>query len=230
LNKNVERAKPVDQETESDDDEDADGAKQVAGNLALRCKAGFLRKIAPIMTPECIARIGNKWYGAHNKFTCANMMRAIVRYDNIQGLGKDYDKLRANSPQAEIDVVLRFLRSGQHAYRSHRDNTAALVVRLFEQTPPDDMEMIFIKETVFGVQGGAPLMDNKHPFLVALAAAYEGACHCVAICKIVLTCFPQVRARMWCSSRPSPSRVLTWMNWPVRSSSNSRSFSVRHIF
>jgi hypothetical protein len=157
------------------------------------------------MTPECIARIGNKWYGAHNKTICANMMRAIVRYDNIQGLSKIYDRLRVNSPRAELEVVGRFLR-GQHAYRFHRDSAAALVVSLFQQTPPDDVEMLYIKETVFLVRGGAPLMDRTHPCLVALAAVYtaRGACLCVATCKIVLTCLPQVRARMWFFSRPSP--------------------------
>ena len=125
----------------------------VQGTLTSHCGAGFLRRIAPVMTPECIARIGNKWYGAHNKTICANMMRAIVRYDNIQGLSKIYDRLRVNSPRAELEVVGRFLRSGQHAYRFHRDSAAALVVSLFQQTPPDDVEMLYIKETVFGVRG-----------------------------------------------------------------------------
>jgi hypothetical protein len=58
----------------------------VHGTLTFRCGAGFLRRIAPVMTPECISRIGNKWYGAHNKTICTNMTRSIVRYDNIQGL------------------------------------------------------------------------------------------------------------------------------------------------
>jgi hypothetical protein len=156
------------------------------------------------MTPECIARIGNKWYGAHNKTICANMMRAIVRHDNIQGLSKIYDRLRVNSPKAELEVVSRFLRSGQHAYRFNRDSAAALVVSLFQQTPPDDVEMLYIKETVFGVRGGAPLMDSTHPCLVALATVYTGAFLCVATCKIVLTCLAQVRTRMWFFSRPSP--------------------------
>jgi hypothetical protein len=45
------------------------------------------------------------------------------------------------------------------------------MVKLFEQTLLADVEMHCIKETVFGVQDGAPLMDCTHPCLVALAAA-----------------------------------------------------------
>ena len=53
-----------------------------------------------------------------------------------------------------------FLRSGQHVYRNHRESAAAIVVTLFnDQTPPADVEMMYIKETVFGVRDGAPLMD-----------------------------------------------------------------------
>jgi hypothetical protein len=36
-------------------------------------------------------------------------------------------------------------------------------VSLFEQTPQDDVEMLYIKETMFGVRDGAPLMDHRHP-------------------------------------------------------------------
>jgi len=39
--------------------------------------------------------------------------------------------------------------------------------------------VVYIKETVFGVRDGAPLMDRSHPCLAALAAAYTGACNCV---------------------------------------------------
>jgi hypothetical protein len=51
------------------------------------------------------------------------------------------------------------------------DEVAAITVKLFDQTLLADMEMFYIKETVFGVRDGAPLMDCTHPCLVALAAA-----------------------------------------------------------
>jgi len=64
----------------------------------------------------------------------------------------------------------KFLSSGQHAYRNHRDEVAAITVQLFDQTLLADVEMLCIKETVFGLRDGAPLMDCTQPCLVALAA------------------------------------------------------------
>ena len=47
-----------------------------------------------------------------------------------------------------------------------------IVVTLFnDQTPPADVEMLYIKETVFGVRDGAPPMDRSHPCIAALADA-----------------------------------------------------------
>ena len=48
--------------------------------------------------------------------------------------------------------------------QSLRESVAAIVVTLFnDQTPPADVEMLYIKETVFGVRDGAPLMDHTTP-------------------------------------------------------------------
>jgi hypothetical protein len=67
----------------------------------------------------------------------------------------------------------KFLSSGQHANRNHSDEVAAITVKLFNQTLLADasVEMRYIKETLFGVREGAPLMDCTHPCLVALATA-----------------------------------------------------------
>ena len=71
----------------------------------------------------------------------------------------------------------KFLSSGQHAYRNHRDEVAAITVQLFDQTLLADVEMLCIKETVFGLRDGAPLMDCTQPCLVALAAASHWPLH-----------------------------------------------------
>ena len=97
------------------EDDVADALLHGAGTLTKICRAAFIRRIAPILTPEDLARIGNKWHGAHNKSMCATMMRAAVRFDDIQGLALVYDQLRAKSPRDELEVIGRFLRSGQHA-------------------------------------------------------------------------------------------------------------------
>jgi hypothetical protein len=65
----------------------------------------------------------------------------------------------------------KFLSRGQHTYHNHSDEVAAITAKLFDQTLLADVEMLYIKESVFGVQYGAPLMDCTHPCLVALAAS-----------------------------------------------------------
>jgi hypothetical protein len=57
------------------------------------------------------------------------------------------------------------------------DEVAAITVKLFDQTLLTDMEMLYIKETVFCVRDGALLMDCTHPCLVALAAALHWPLH-----------------------------------------------------
>jgi hypothetical protein len=71
----------------------------------------------------------------------------------------------------------KFLSSGQQENRNCRDEVAAITVKLFDQTLLANKEMIYIKETVFGVRDGAPLMDCTHPCLVALAAASHWPLH-----------------------------------------------------
>ena len=52
-----------------------------------------------------------------------------------------------------------------HAARNHQLLVRAKVVKLFEQTPADDVRLISIKEEVFGIPDGRPIIDNKHPVL-----------------------------------------------------------------
>jgi hypothetical protein len=144
-------------------------------NLAKRCGVSFVRQIAQGIVPELISRIGNKWHGAHNKSIAANLLRYCVIADDVDGLAETYDVLAGNNPRAEQSVVARILRSGQHAARQHRTKVAELVRQLFEPTL-DDAEMHFVKETVFGVTNGAPIMAADHPAIKELFSIYQGAC------------------------------------------------------
>jgi hypothetical protein len=65
-------------------------------------------------------------------------------------------KLQGNDKKAEDAVVGRVLCTGSHAARQHRCRVADLVRQLFEHTPPDDSEMMYVKETVFGAKDGKP--------------------------------------------------------------------------
>ena len=82
--------------------------------LAKRCGIPFVRKIAQVIVPELISRIGNKWHGAHNKSIAANLLRYCVISDDVE-VAETYDVLAGNNPRAEQSVVARILRSGQHA-------------------------------------------------------------------------------------------------------------------
>jgi hypothetical protein len=66
-----------------------------SGTLQEHFNVVYLRRIVPILTLECITRIGNKWHDAHNKTLCASMMRAVVPvcFDNNQRLAQKYDRL-----------------------------------------------------------------------------------------------------------------------------------------
>jgi hypothetical protein len=77
-----------------------------------------------------------------------------------------------------LSCSFKFLSSGQHAYHNHRYEVAAVIIivtklqrKLFDQTLLADVEIPYIKETVFGMLDGAQLMDSTHPCHVALAAA-----------------------------------------------------------
>ena len=88
-------------------------------------------------------------------------------------MASSYPRLQANSPKEELSVIKRILRSGQHAYRQHRDLTAKDVLELFMQTAPADIEMLHVKEAVFGVLDGAPILAEGHPALIELFQNFQ---------------------------------------------------------
>ena len=133
----------------------------------------FMRKMTLVLTPEIISRLGNKWYSAVNKPFVCGMLRNMVLNYNYEGYAAIYDKMRAVEPRQEGNIATRFLRTGQHAARGHRQQVAALVARLFAQT--EDLEMEYIKESVFGVVSGAPIMRDDHPALQDLFKTQTGA-------------------------------------------------------
>ena len=147
-----------------------------SGRLNSMCNHSFLRRVTPLLIPELISRLGNKWHGAHNRSIAANMLRHVVLAEDIDQMGSSglYDRLASAYPKEERMVLTRILRTGQHAARKHRLNLAALVRALFEQTPPSEADMLYIKETVFGVKEGAPIMASNHPAIVELFSVYTG--------------------------------------------------------
>ena len=180
------------------------------------CDTSFLRNIAGPITPELIARIGIKWHGAGNKPAAASVMRNIVLAEDLQGLAEHYDEYAKNSTKEELKVLRRILRSGQHAARQHREKTAGLVEELFKQTPSENGPLRFVKETVFGVADGAPIMDkDTHPVFDAMFEEYDGTARRRAsswLCTLILCA--QATQTMT-SSRAVPLMFPCWTNAPV---------------
>jgi hypothetical protein len=52
---------------------------------------------------------------------------------------------------------------GQHPARQPSERTALLVGELFAQAAPGRMAISHVKQTVFGVADGKPIMDLKKP-------------------------------------------------------------------
>ena len=114
-----------------------------------------------MLTPQEVARLGNKWYAATNKGIIASILRGIVIANNLDGYCEIYDKMRAVEPKQGSAIVHSFTRTSQHAGRQHREQVGQIVARLFAQTT--DLEMEYVKETVFGDGGGAPIVAKDRP-------------------------------------------------------------------
>ena len=127
----------------------------------------YIRDIQKELIPRNIALVGFRWHnGAHRGET-----QQILRYLTIRKLGVyvHWDALNARSGKKTdvMAMVKQCAASHAHAARNHQLLVRAKVVRvkLFEQTPADDVRLIFIKEEVFGILDGRPIIDNEHPVL-----------------------------------------------------------------
>ena len=128
------------------------------------------------MIPELIARKGQRWNAGANKGFAASIMRSVVQREDIKGLATLYGTLQDKYPSVEEDAARRILRSGQHAVRNHRVRIAEVVIDLF--LPTSGMDINYVKEAVFGIKDGAPIMENKHPAVEELFRIYNGPGNC----------------------------------------------------
>ena len=134
-----------------------------------------------MITPEDVSRISSKWYAAVNKGSLGTMLRAAVLTGNIGGYGSIYDQMRAVEPNHEANIIQRFTRTGQHACRDHREQVAKIVASLFAT---DDLEMEHVKQSVFGVPGGAPIIGYDHPAIQALFKTQTDVYHLTLRCNV----------------------------------------------
>ena len=84
----------------------------------------------------------------------------------IGNFGDSFDELH-DAVQKSLPLLLAHLRMPQgHAWKHHRAKMAEAVAALFHETA--DPQINWVKETVFGVKDGAPLLSGTHPVMEEL--------------------------------------------------------------
>ena len=72
-----------------------------------------------------------------------------------------------------MHLVLHLRNSQAHAARNFRERIQYLVAELFNQST--DEAVNYVKQTVFGVSNGNPILSDDQPVVVAMLATHEGA-------------------------------------------------------
>ena len=102
--------------------------------------------------------------------SCDSLLGLVPYRD---GIADAYDDMRKSYPPGEIAMIKRFLRTGQHAARQHRENVAKIVASLFRDTPTD-AALVHVKKQVFGVEDGKAIMNDDHPAIIKLLGLPKG--------------------------------------------------------
>ncbi len=71
------------------------------------------------------------------------------------------------------DVARTMTQSHAHAARNHLAAVAGAIFQLFVNTPdsvPENKILNFVKEEVFGIRDGLPIIDKDHPVMVEMFA------------------------------------------------------------
>ncbi len=127
------------------------------------------------LVPRMIASAGYRWHNSISRdlMTWIQQLRQLTIV--LGGVHVHWDALEALSPgQSDARAVAKtFIQNHAHAARNHRAAVAAAVFRLFVYTPysvPEIKILNFVKEEVFGISDGLPIIDKDHPAMVEMFA------------------------------------------------------------
>lgn len=122
----------------------------------------YIRDIQKELVPRAIAVSGYRW---HNSVARQEMIQ-ILRYLTIRkgGVYAHWDALEARSPNSSNVKALakKIAQSHAHAAGNHQALVRKAVAKLFEATPADK-KLCFVKEEVFGISDGGPIIGPDHP-------------------------------------------------------------------
>ena len=129
----------------------------------------YVRDIQKELVPRSIAVSGYRWHNGVNR----GEMIQILRYLTIRkgGVYAHWDALAARSGKYGNVNALATKIAGSHAHaaRNHQELIRAKVAKLFQHTP-DDKQINFVKEEVFGIPDGNPIIGPEHPVMVEMFA------------------------------------------------------------
>ena len=124
----------------------------------------YARDIQKELVPRVIAHSGYRWHNA----VARNEMIQVLRFLTIRkgGVYVHWDALAARSAKSVNEKALgnKIAASHAHAARNHQDYVAQAVHKLFQATP-DDKKLCYVKEEVFGITDGGPIIDTDHPVI-----------------------------------------------------------------
>jgi hypothetical protein len=129
----------------------------------------YIRDTQKELVPRMIAVAGYRWHNSVNRDT----MIQILRYLTIRkgGVYSHWDALNTRSAKSNSAIALgaQFAKSHAHAAGSHQALVRTAVAKLFQDTP-NDKKLNFVKEEVFGITGGRPIIRPDHPVVVEMMA------------------------------------------------------------
>ena len=124
----------------------------------------YIRDIQRELIPRVVAFSGFRW---HNSL-CRPEMLQILRHVTMrkEGVYIHWDALNARSEKGTDAKALgvKIAASHAHATRSHKAYVRETVAKLFIDTPNDE-KLCFVKEEVFGIKNGAPIISPNHPVM-----------------------------------------------------------------
>jgi hypothetical protein len=129
----------------------------------------YIRDIQTELVPRMIAVVGHRWHNSVNRDT----MIQILRYLTIRkgGVYAHWDALHARSAKSNNAKALgdKIAKSHAHAAGKHQAFVRTAVVKLFQDTP-NDKKLNFVKEEVFGIIEGRPIIGPDHPIVLEMMA------------------------------------------------------------
>jgi hypothetical protein len=132
----------------------------------------FSRDIQKTLVPRTVAAACCRWHNSVSRDLMVQQLRQLTIEKG--GVYVHWDALEALSPRQSDAraVAMTFLQSHAHAARNHWAAVAAAVFRLFFNTPNSVpvnkvlKDLNFVKEEVFGISDGRPIIDKDHPVMV----------------------------------------------------------------